>query len=331
MGEIVIRPTVMEGLFFVRSGRGFCRVRGSRLILYKPLLALAVCCSWTSPAFSQEGPPQAPDAVAPPTPSPPETVPDSGEAEATDQPTTDPTPADQEPAEGTDQPEGAEPTASPPEAPPPDSASTGTLPLVESEESNEANSAPGTSPPADPFSSETAPPEVPYFDEGPPTEEDDPRRVSITLSPIHLFMPILEATIELRAAPGLGLAGIVGLGSVAVEDEYGTKDRLSAFEAGAQIVWYPLDAFDSLQLGAELLYVHVSGDLEDVEGYGAGLAVGPFVGYKLLTDAGFTLFVQGGFQYMTLQAEARGSDGATSQDADSAIIPLLNFNLGWSF
>jgi len=55
------------------------------------------------------------------------------------------------------------------------------------------------------------------------------------------------------------------------------------------------------------------------------------VGYKLLTEVGFTFFVQAGFQYAALKADASSSAGNGSIATQSTVIPLLNLNIGWSF
>jgi hypothetical protein len=51
----------------------------------------------------------------------------------------------------------------------------------------------------------------------------------------------------------------------------------------------------------------------------------------LVTDAGFTFFAQGGFQYMVVKADAADNMGNTGSGEHSAFIPLLNLNVGWSF
>jgi hypothetical protein len=136
--------------------------------------------------------------------------------------------------------------------------------------------------------------------------------------------------------PHFGIALLGGVGSVTVEssDPVVDGEKFSAFELGGQLIGYPLREFSSLQLGAELLWVHVSTENfagTEVTGNAGGVAVGPLVGYKLITRAGFTFFAQGGFQYMFIQAEATDSQGQRLTDEQSELIPLLNLNIGWSF
>jgi len=71
----------------------------------------------------------------------------------------------------------------------------------------------------------------------------------------------------------------------------------NVYERGTQLIDYPLQEFESLQLGAELLYVRVGIPTfqgQQIKANAGAVAVGPLVGYKLLTEVGFTFFVQGG-------------------------------------
>jgi hypothetical protein len=68
-----------------------------------------------------------------------------------------------------------------------------------------------------------------------------------------------------------------------------------------------------------------------VNATGEGLAVGPMVGYKLITSGGFTFVVQGGAEYVAIAAQANDTNGNSAQDSEKRWIPLLNLNIGWSF
>jgi hypothetical protein len=159
----------------------------------------------------------------------------------------------------------------------------------------------------------------------------DDRVVSLTVSPVHLVLPLFEVTAEARLVPGLGAAAIVGAGSLAIDanDPSVDGDRASVYELGAQVVGYPIAPFRSLELGVEAVWLHASLPEEagvHVSATGQGLAVGPFLGYKVLTSGGFTFVVQGGAQYLALRAES------SEQSAeDKRVIGLVNLNLGWSF
>jgi hypothetical protein len=147
-------------------------------------------------------------------------------------------------------------------------------------------------------------------------------KVSLTLSPIHLLLPMLEVTGEGRLADKVGVAGIVGFGSVG---------DLALFEAGAQGRYYVLGTFDhGMEVGGELLYVGASGEMDGVQASGSGLSAGPFLGYKFAARFGLTVDVQAGAAYTFVTAEASGGGEAASAE-DSALSPLVNLQLGWSF
>lgn len=235
-------------------------------------------------------------------------------ASATAPPPAAPPPGAQPPPPGAAPPGAVEPAPAPPPAPPPPA---GAVPVA-------------TSP------SEVPPPSEPP---APPAKPADPERfVSATFSPLHSFFPIFEVDIEVMPFPHLGVSILGGIGqtklSSPVPEVNGTK--VAVYELGAHVVGYPLKDFASLQLGAEFMWVKVNTDEIAVEGAeisgsGAGIAFGPFVGYKFIADVGFTLYVQGGFQYIKAAAEARSSSGQSANAELDGFGPLLNFNLGWSF
>ena len=160
--------------------------------------------------------------------------------------------------------------------------------------------------------------------------------LSLTFSPLHLLSPVFELQIEARVVPHFGAALIAGVGSIKSERTPSgvPAQNFSAYELGAQVVGYPLQPFESLQLGAELLWIKVSTENfngQQITADAGGVAVGPFVGYKLVTRAGFTFFAQGGFEYLVARADASDNLGNTASDERSAFIPLLNLNVGWTF
>jgi hypothetical protein len=194
-----------------------------------------------------------------------------------------------------------------------------------------------TPPPAPPVPPTTTAPTY----EPPAPEEPEERaapsgpHVSLTFSPVHLLIgPIFEMQVEAQVAPHFGVSLIGGIGTIKAESSTAGTVKFSAYELGGQLVGYPLADFKSLQLGAELLWVKVS--TEEVNGErlsadAGGFAVGPFIGYKLITKIGFTFFAQGGFQYLTARADATDDDGTSASAEDSTFVPLLNLNVGWSF
>ena len=162
----------------------------------------------------------------------------------------------------------------------------------------------------------------------PPTEmnpgyntRDDGPSMSLTFSPLHLALPMLELTGEYRVNPKVGVAVIVGGGKVTPKN----SPSSSIFELGASVRYYALGSFrKGIQIGAEVDYLHASADGTDVRG--AGIAAGPFVGAKWISAFGLTLDGQIGAQY--LQAQARS---ATTSASLSNTTVLLNLNIGYSF
>ena len=153
---------------------------------------------------------------------------------------------------------------------------------------------------------------------------------SLTISPIHLLLPILELTGELRLGTQAGLALIGGGGRVTVTAPNATSVRFTVYEMGGQLRYYVTGSFRrGMQVGAELLYVHVNGSLQDITGVASGLAIGPFFGWKTTTHAGFTFEVQGGVEVVTMGSQVNDSSGGSSSSTVD-YIPLLNLGIGWS-
>lgn len=162
--------------------------------------------------------------------------------------------------------------------------------------------------------------------------------LSVTFSPLHLAQPIVEFTAEFKANDQWGVAGIGGVGSVTSQDDVIGEQTFSVWEAGGQLRYYVLGNFDhGMELGAEVMYINVSNDNIEVSGQSYsgtadGVSVGPFVGYKIATDIGFTFDGQLGIQRVGIGAEAQnnqsGESGTATRDEWG---PLLNLNVGWSF
>ncbi len=172
-----------------------------------------------------------------------------------------------------------------------------------------------------------------------PPPPQPPRDVTLSFSPLHLLLPVLELQAELRLGNYFGLTAFGGVGRVTVEvpDSYDPRatdeEALTLYEAGAILSVYPLEPFRSLMLGVELDWVHVSSDDlgdESIQGFATGLSLGPLLGYKHVSAAGFTVVVQGGVARIALHAEASDEAGTDEED-DEQWVPILNLNLGWSF
>lgn len=163
------------------------------------------------------------------------------------------------------------------------------------------------------------------------------RLMSVTFSPAHLLFPVVELTGEFKAHDRWSAALIGGYGSVTQKNTAFGEQTYDVWEAGGQARFYALGDFDhGMHLGAEVLYINVSNQIETssgtVSGVGEGITVGPFIGYKVATALGFTFDGQVGYQRMGLGAEASNeSSGETVSEEDSDWGPLLNLNVGWSF
>ncbi len=228
------------------------------------------------------------------------------------------------------------PTSPPPEPPPPAPLAPLPPPYVA------PNVAPNAAPAASP-----APPQVVVLSQGAQggapsrareeeeaaAEETPDRSLYLSISPLHLLLPVIELTAEARLTRNLGVSVLGGYGSVRPPT---TNVRFDVWEVGGQLTGYPVGHFDhGMQLGVEAVYLGVSGNDSSgnvkVVAAGTGFAAGPFLGYKLATKVGFTFNVQGGVEYVLVQADAKSSTGATASAEATRWIPLVNANVGWSF
>lgn len=162
------------------------------------------------------------------------------------------------------------------------------------------------------------------------------RTFSLTFSPVHLAFPVFEFTGEYAVSPKFGLAGIGGYGSMELEKTDGTtitKEDAPVLELGAQAIYYPWGDFNGgLQVGAELLWLKIFLPTEEnIEATANGVAVGPMAGYKWVTSFGLTFVVQGGYQFLFAQAQAKDDTGTEAEASVETGIPLINLNAGWSF
>ena len=141
--------------------------------------------------------------------------------------------------------------------------------------------------------------------------------VAITISPFRLFNPELFFTGELRLAPKLSMAAMLGAGSVTEEDK-----AHSIAEAASQLRYYLIGSFrHGMMVGADAGYVGAGGgQLPGAAMYLVGLHAGGFIGYKVTMKKGFTAEAQIGPVYVW---------GKTKDTSE--LQTLINFNVGWSF
>lgn len=171
---------------------------------------------------------------------------------------------------------------------------------------------------ADPAQAQTTPVPVPE----PPLPS-----FALTLSPIHLFLPFVELTGEVKLSDKIGLAVIAGAGSVKANSTSGDI-KVSIFEGGMSFRYYALGDFrHGMQIGAEAIYVYASASNEGISASANGATVGPFLGYKYTARGGFTFDGQLGVARMGIA----GRSNAGNQKSMSEWGPLLNLNVGWSF
>jgi hypothetical protein len=152
----------------------------------------------------------------------------------------------------------------------------------------------------------------------------EPRQVTVTASPLNLYYPIVEITVELEAAPHVGVALIGGVGRVkSVTGSANLRGR--AIQAGGQLNYYLRHRFRGLHAGVEVLDLSIgSGDFTmDDNVAGEGLSISPLVGYKVLRRSGFTFIAQVGVQLVAITTEALADK--------RRYAPNINLNVGWSF
>jgi hypothetical protein len=179
---------------------------------------------------------------------------------------------------------------------------------------------------------------LPPTDRSSEAKENPTRYVSLTISPVHLALPVFEATLEVRPTEHLGIAAVGGLGDappvVVGQTLLEGSDRYAVREIGAQLLYYPFSNFDGFVVGGELMSVRVSGTVtvnaQSYEVTGSALAFGPLLGGKWIHESGFTLFGHLGVQRLWLKAESAVS-GQNVTASDSRWFPLVNLNAGWSF
>jgi len=163
-------------------------------------------------------------------------------------------------------------------------------------------------------------------------DAQEAKKVSITNSPFHLAIPVLELMAEYQVAPEIGVAGILGAGSMTETDSWGDESEIPILEIGAQLNYYLLGNFDKgMQVGLEVLYLKISDEDEDVSVSVKGLAIGPYLGYKWTAGFGLTFDIQAGYEKLLFRGEAEDSFGFEIEEEEETGIPLLNINIGWSF
>lgn len=146
--------------------------------------------------------------------------------------------------------------------------------------------------------------------------------VTVSWSPLHLVLNIVELSGEVAATDNLGVGVMAGAGK---------WQGITIWEVGAQANYYLLARFKSLHVGGSLEYLHASTSENDewsAEGVSRGLVLSGHLGYKYIHRSGFTFLAQAGVGYLAVESTVDGSASATD---DSKVLPTLNLNVGWSF
>jgi len=143
---------------------------------------------------------------------------------------------------------------------------------------------------------------------------DDTPQNSVTFSPIHLLMPVVEVNYE---------RSLTDLHAVALMGGRGSISNYSVTEVGLQYRAYVLGDFGTgLGVGAEGVALRI-----DTAGVvGTGYSGGPMLTGKATAGFGLTGVLDIGYQFV--KASATDGDQSASQSGGSV---LLNLNLGWSF
>lgn len=153
------------------------------------------------------------------------------------------------------------------------------------------------------------------------------KKMSFTISPLHLVGPIVEVTGEFRMEDKVGVAGILGIGSI---------DGISVFEVGGQLNYYVVGDFNhGMQLGGELMYVSLSDDVRtsntSVSVAASGLGFSPYIGYKVAANFGLTFNAQVGATMLIARGTAVDNNSGNRASASGTGSGLmLNLNIGWS-
>lgn len=143
---------------------------------------------------------------------------------------------------------------------------------------------------------------------------------SVTVSPVHFNLPVLEASVE-RALTERFTAAVIGGG--------GRSSDIPVWEAGAQgryLFWG--DFGTNVHVAVEGLFLRASQDALGATFTSRALSAGPLLGAKWAAEIGFTAEIQAGVAYTSYKTS--GSGGLYSAD-DSGADPNININLGWSF
>jgi len=147
-------------------------------------------------------------------------------------------------------------------------------------------------------------------------EEKDPS-VTVSVEPMFLIIGMVEANVELKVAPHVGMQGIAGYGSIMFT---GIKDL------GGEVNVYARPELAGFHAGAMVKYLWGSASLPFVDNMNRGDVVerqlGLYVGWKWIGWGGVSAVLQMGIGKLDLT----GGDEPVHE-----IVPVANLTAGYSF
>lgn len=153
---------------------------------------------------------------------------------------------------------------------------------------------------------------------------------SLTISPLHLLVSVVEINGEFKATNNLGVALILGAGRV---KSVISGDSYSVREYGCQLNYYPDSNFNQgVHYGLEVMRIEVELiSSSSLKSSGSGVSYGPYFGYKTMLGSGLILVTQLGYQSYSVFAKAQDSNGNSASAGGGGSGLLLNLNVGFSF
>jgi hypothetical protein len=146
--------------------------------------------------------------------------------------------------------------------------------------------------------------------------------------------PFVELHAELRGFSRMALSIFGGLGSVRVARPEG-QTSVALWDLGGTARWYLLRTFEGPHVGLEVSFLDTRADgrVDEarVTGRGAGLALGPFLGYKWRPWAGVTL--DGWVGPSLMRVRSRFAEDVTQESRDLLEVRwgvLTHLVLGWT-
>jgi hypothetical protein len=148
------------------------------------------------------------------------------------------------------------------------------------------------------------------------------RHTSITLEPIFLVIPMIDASLEIQPTPHVGIALDAGYGHMML------PIGNSLWDIGGQGNIYLTRPFDGPHLGVELRWMGGGASIPFAKGPDSMSDVreriaGIYAGYKWVGWKGLTAIVQFGIGHL--------DEHSTSDPPQSKLIPVGNLTAGYSF